>query len=118
MRPNLEHHRRSVLFRTLRIAESANVLFLSGSLLVLLLFVLGNLQGFLDRSLSMLLSMVFFLGLLCTATGVFYLVSLVVWTVRRRHLLVFRFLFGLISTGIGAASALGIGILQALIQAT
>jgi hypothetical protein len=62
--------------------------------------------------------MVFFLGLLCFATGIFYLVSLVIWMIRRRHFLVLRLLFALITTGIGAASSLGIGILQALVRST
>lgn len=83
-----------------------------------MLFIVGNFQEFLDRSQTMLLSMVFFLGLLCTATGVFYIVSLVIWTIRRKHLLFFRFVYGILATAIGTACALGIGILQAIVTAT
>ncbi len=114
--PMKAHHHRSVLFRTLRIVESANFLFFIGTLLVFGLFVMGNYQEFLDRSQSMLLQMVFFLSLLCVSTGVFYLGSLIAWMIRRRHILILRVVYGLVSTAIGGAGALGIGILQAVVR--
>jgi hypothetical protein len=110
------HHHRSVLFRTVRIVESANLMFFIGTLLVLGLFVLGNYQEFMDRSQTMLLQLVFFLSLLCASTALFYLVSLIVWMIRRRHLLIFRVIYALVATVVGAAGALGIGILQAAVQ--
>ena len=110
------HHHRSVLFRTVRIVESANLLFFIGTLLVLGLFVMGNYQEFMDRSQTMLLQMVFFLGLLCVSTGVFYLGTLIAWMVRRRHFLVLRLIYGLVAAAIGGIGALGIGILQAVVR--
>jgi len=114
--PVQAHHHRSILFRTLRIVESANLLFLIGTLLVLALFVMGNYQEFMDRSQTLLLQMVFFLGLLCVSTGLFYLGSLIAWMIHRRHLLVWRIIYGLVATAIGGASTLGIGILQAVVR--
>ena len=117
MRSTLQaHHHRSVLFRTVRIVESANLMFFIGTLLVLGLFVLGNYQEFLDRSQTMLLQLVFFLSLLCVSTGLFYLGSLIAWMVRRRHFLILRVIYGLVATAVGGAGALGIGVLQAVVQ--
>jgi len=110
------HHHRSILFRTVRIVESANVLFFVGTLLVFGLFVMGNYQEFMDRSQNMLLQMVFFLGLLCVSTGLFYLGSLIVWMVRRRHILVFRVIYALVAIAIGGAGTLGMGMLQAVVR--
>jgi len=110
------HHHRSILFRTLRIVESANLLFFFGTLLVLGLFVMGNYQEFMDRSQSMLLQMVFFLGLLCVSTGLFYLGALIAWMIRRRHFLILRVIYGLVATAVGGAGALGIGMLQAVVR--
>lgn len=84
--------------------------------MVLGLFVMGNYQEFMDRSQNLLLQMLFFLGLLCVSTGLFYLASLIVWMVRRRHILVFRLIYGLVATAVGGASALGTGILQAVVR--
>jgi hypothetical protein len=114
--PMQAHHHRSVLFRTVRIVESANLMFFVGTLLVFGLFVLGNYQEFMDRSQTMLLQLVFFLSLLCVSTGLFYLVSLIVWMIQRRHLLVLRVIYGFVATAIGAAGALGVGLLQAAVQ--
>lgn len=112
------HHGRSVLFRTVRIVGSANVLFFFGTLILLGLFVMGNYQEFLDSSQRMLIYGVFFVGLLCVSTGVFYVVSLVIWMFRRGHLLLFRLIYGVAATAVGGASALGIGLLQAVIQSS
>ena len=110
------HHHRSILFRTLRIVESANVLFFIGTLLVLGLFVMGNYQEFMDRSQNMLLQMVFFLGLLCVSTGLFYLGSLIIWMIRRRRILILRVIYALVAIAIGGAGTLGIGMLQAVVR--
>ena len=93
-------------------------MFFIGTLLVLGLFIMGNYQEFLDRSQSMLLSMVFLLGLLCVSTGLFYVVSLTAWMIRRRHALILRLLYGLLATAVGGAASAGIGILQAVVRSS
>ena len=112
------HHHRSVVFRTVRLAGSANVVFFFGTLIVLGLFVMGNYQEFMDQSQRLLLQLVFLLSLLCAATGLFYLVSLIIWMARRRHILALRVLYGMVATTVGAAGTLGIGVLQALMRST
>jgi hypothetical protein len=115
MRP---HHHGLVLFRTVRLVESANLLFFLGTLMTLGLFVMGNYQGFTDGSQRVLLQIAFVLALLCSATGLFYVVSLVVWMVQRRHALVLRLLYGLVASAAGAAAALSMGLLQAVVGAS
>lgn len=77
---------------------------------------MGNYQEFMDRSQNMLLQMVFFFGLLCVSTGLFYLGSLIVWMIRRRHILILRVIYALVTIAIGGAGTLGIGMLQAVVR--
>lgn len=107
---------RSVLYRTMRILEGANVFFLLALLLVTGLFVLGNFQEFQDRSQLMLLGMASVLSMLCIASGVSYAVALVIWMVRRRHLMMLRLLYGLFATVVAGALAVAGGALEALVR--
>lgn len=106
------------LFRTVRIVGSANAFFFVATLLILGLFIMGNYQEFLDSSQAMLLQLLFLSGLLSLSSGLFYIVSLVTWMISRRRIVMIRFLYGLVSAAVGAAAALAIGVLQAVVRAS
>ena len=106
----------SILYRTIRVLEGTSVFGLTSLLLVGALFVLGNYQQFLDTSLMLLLRLMSALSLLCVASGACYVVGLLVWMIRRRHVMVVRLLYGLVATAVGAAGAIGTGLLQAMAQ--
>ena len=79
------------------------------------LFVMGNYQQFLDSSLLILLRGISLLSLLCIASGVFYLASLLIWMVRRRHMMLLRAVYGVIAVAVGAVASAGTGLLQSLV---
>jgi hypothetical protein len=83
-------------------------------LLVGALFVLGNYQEFLDSSLLLLVRLMSLLSLFCIASGLCYVIGLVAWMARRRHMMLLRFVYGVLAIGIGAAGTVSTGLLQAL----
>lgn len=96
--------------------EAANLFFLLSVLLVTGLFVLGNFQEFLDSSQELLLVALSTLSTLCVASGICYVVALVIWMIRRRHVMAFRLLYGLLATTVGGAVAVLGGALEALVR--
>ena len=56
------------------------------------------------------------LSLLCVASGVCYVIGLLIWMIRRRHLTFLRFLYGFVAVAIGLVGAIGTGLLQAMAQ--
>jgi len=80
------------------------------------LFVLGNFQEFLDQSQLLLLRFLSAAGILCAASGLWYVISLTVWMIRRRHLMLLRLLASLVSTTIGVSAVLGATVLQTLAE--
>ena len=113
MRPR-PHPGSSVLYRTVRILEGVNIYSLVTVLLVVALFVMGNVQQFLDSSLLMLLRLLSVFSLICIASGSFYLISLTAWMIRRRHLMALRSIYGLVSVVLGTLAATATGLLQSL----
>ena len=105
-----------MLYRTLRILEGANLFFLLSLLMVTALFILGNFQGFLDSSQLMLLSLLSVLSVLCVASGITYLVALIIWMARRHHLMLLRIFYALLATLVGGALAVAGGALEALVE--
>ncbi len=103
-----------LLFRTLRVVETGNVFSFLASLLVLGLFLVGNYQEFLDNSQFMLLDILAVTSLVCAFTGIYYLVALVMWMVRRRHILLLRFFYALAATAVGAVLTLVLSLLEAI----
>ena len=85
-------------------------------LLVGALFVIGNYQQFLDSSLMLLLRLESGLSLLCVTSGVCYLAGLFAWMIRRRHVMFFRVVYGVVAVALGAVGAVGTGLLQAMAQ--
>ena len=108
------HQSGSILYRTIRVLEGTSFFSLVSLLLVGALFVLGNYQEFLDSSLLLLVRMMSALSLICIASGVCYVVGLVAWMARRRHIMLLRIVYGVIAVGVGAAGTVGTGLLQAL----
>lgn len=106
------HHR--LLFRTLRIVETGNVFSFLASLLVLGLFLIGNYQEFLDTSQFMLLDILAITSIVCVFTGLYYMVTLVMWMVRRRHLVLLRLLYALLATAVGVVLTVTLSLLSAL----
>ena len=100
----------------MRILEGANVFFLFALLLVAGLFVLGNFQEFLDESQLLLLQAASVLSMLCIASGVSYAVALVIWMIRRRHLMLLRLIYGILATVVASAAAVAGGALEALVR--
>jgi hypothetical protein len=95
-------HRPGAIFRTgIRVFESLTILFLLNCLVAFLLYVLGNYQDFLDSSQFLLLDVLRVSGALCTLAGLYYLVSLVVWSLRVRRVLVWRMLFSMAAALVG-----------------
>ncbi len=114
--PVRSHPTPSVLYRTMRLLEGANVFCLMSLLLVAGLFVLGNFQEFLDQSQLMLLSIVSVLSVLCVASGLCYVIALSIWMVRRRRSMLLRLFYGLIATLMGGAAAAVAGALEAIVR--
>lgn len=110
------HPTRSVLYRTMRLLEGANVFCLMSLLLVAGLFVLGNFQEFLDQSQLMLLSIVSVLSVLCIASGFCYVIALTIWMVRRRRSMMLRLFYGLLSTLMGGIAAAIAGALETIVR--
>ncbi len=110
------HTTPSVLYRTMRLLEGANVFCLLSLLLVAGLFVLGNFQEFLDQSQLMLLSIVSILSVLCVASGLCYVFALIIWMVRRRRSMILRLLYGLLATLTGAIAAAVAGALETIVR--
>ncbi len=110
--------RRSLLYHLLRLLEGANVFFLLLVLLLVGLFVLGNFQEFLDSSQLMLLRMMSLASMLCIASGLSYVASLVIWMIRRHHLMILRLLYGLAAIAVAAAVTIAGGALDAFVRPT
>ena len=113
MRPN---PRTSVLFRTVRIVSTSHIFFLFAILITAGLFVLGNFQEFLDESQLLLLQLLSACGILCAASGIWYIVSLSIWMIRRGHLMLLRAFVALVSTTTGVAAVLVATALQTLTE--
>jgi hypothetical protein len=92
------------------------VFFFLAVLITAALFVLGNFQEFLDTSQLLLLQFLSAGGVLCAASGVWYLFSITIWMIRRRHLMLLRLVLTVISTSIGAGAVVVATALQALTQ--
>lgn len=108
------HPATSVLYRTLRIVESAHLFFTLATLLTAGLFVMGNYQEFLDSSQLLLLQLLSIAGVLCAASGAWYIASLAIWMIRRRRLMLLRFVAALVTSTGGALGLVVAGALQAL----
>ncbi|MFW6380412.1 MAG: hypothetical protein ACOC0Y_00020 [Spirochaetota bacterium] len=102
----------------MRLLEGASVFFLLSLLLVSGLFVMGNYQGFLDSSLMLLLRLVSTLSMLCIASGLCYVAALGIWMIRRRHVMVLRFVYGVVATFVGAVVAVAGGALEAFVRSS
>ncbi|MFP4377556.1 MAG: hypothetical protein ACLFP4_10975 [Spirochaetales bacterium] len=100
MRP---HPSTSVLYRVLRIVSSAHVFFVLAILLVSAVFVLGNYQEFLLDSQLLLLQLMSAAGILGVGSGLWYVSTLIIWMIRRRHPMLLRLLLGLFSTTLSLA---------------
>ncbi|MFW6312449.1 MAG: hypothetical protein ACOC2N_01010 [Spirochaetota bacterium] len=100
----------------MRLLEGANLFFLLSLLLVAALFVLGNFQGFLDTSLLMLLDLLSLLSILCIASGVCYVLALLVWMLLRHHFMVLRLLYGLLATATATLAVIAGGALEAFVR--
>jgi hypothetical protein len=100
----------------MRLLETANVFFLLSMLLVVGLFVLGNFQEFQDTSQVLLLRMLSVMSMLCIASGLCYVVALMIWMIRRRHVMVLRVLYGLIATAVGLIVSVAGGALEAFVR--
>ena len=107
---------RSILYRTMRILESANLLLLVNVLLVAGLFVLGNYQEFMDTSLILLVRLLSILSILCVASGLSYLATLIVWMIRRRHFMALRLTYGFFATVLASLTAVIAGALETMVR--
>ncbi len=115
LRPVRPHPSTSVLYRFLRLLESTTLFFVVGALLVAALFVLGNVQEFLDSSLRMLLNLMVVFSTLGVTSAVCYLVACITWMIRRRHVMIVRLLAGLVAVALTLSAALAGGALEALV---
>lgn len=110
------HPSSSVLYRFVRFLESSTVFFLVSVLLTAALFVLGNVQEFLDESLTMLIDLLVVFSTLGVTSGLCYVVALLVWMIRRHHVMAGRFALGVAATAIALVAAVGAGALGALVS--
>lgn len=100
----------------MRLIEGANLFSFLSLLLAAGLFVLGNYQEFLDSSQVMLLGIVSTLAMLSVASGICYFVALVIWMIRRRHLMIGRVIYALLATSMAASIVVAGGALEAVIR--
>jgi hypothetical protein len=98
----------------MRLLEGANLFSLLSLLLSAGLFVLGNYQEFLDSSQLLLLRVLSTSSMLCIASGVCYVVTLVIWMFRRGHFMVFRLLYGMVASVAGIVAAFIAGVLETI----
>ena len=105
----------SAAYRNMRLLESISAFFFFCSLAVAGLFVLGNVQEFMDSTQMLLLSILRVSGLLCALTGVYYTVSLIFWMINRRKFLVGRFVYAVVATTVGAGFSLAVTFLGVLL---
>ena len=105
----------SAVYRNMRLLESISGFFLVSSLVVVGLFLLGNVQEFMDSTQLLLLTILRVSGLLCALTGVYYTISLVVWMFHRRRFLVVRFVYAIVATTVGAGLSLAVTFLGILL---
>ena len=104
MHQDQENH---ILYRSVRILEGAYAGLFLFSIFVLALYFLGNYQEFLDSSQTLLLDLLKRTSLICALTSGYYLIGLIIWMIRRRHLTPFRLLFGIVALGISIFFSLG-----------
>ena len=116
--PVRPHPSTSVLYRFLRLLESATLFFVVSAALAVALFVLGNVQGFLDASLRMLLNLMVIFSTLGVTSGICYVVACVTWMIRRRHLMIARLGLGVLAIALTLTAALAGGALEALVTPT
>jgi hypothetical protein len=109
------HPSSSVLYRFLRLLESATLFFSVSVLLCAGLFVLGNAQEFLDGSLRMLLNLLVVFSTLGVTSAACYIVALVIWMVRRSRVMIGRFLLACLAAALSLSAALAGGALEALV---
>ncbi len=110
----LLHPTRSILYRTMRLLEGANLFSLLSLVLAAGLFVLGNFQEFLDTSQMLLLRVLSASSMLCIASGLCYVVTLVIWMFQRRHFMVFRLFYGMAATVTGVVATILAGVLETI----
>jgi len=76
------------------------------SLLIFLLFLLGNIQEFLDSTQRLLLTMLGFSSVLCVMIGCYVFIALIVyWIVWKRGQLI-RLIFYVLTTAVACITAL------------
>jgi uncharacterized membrane protein len=110
------HPGHSLLYRIMRLLEGANLFFLLTVLLLAALLALGNFQEFLDSSQLMLLGLLSLASMLGVASGICYIVALVIWMIRRHRLMILRFAYGVVATTIAGAFAVAGGALDAFVR--
>ena len=98
-----EHHPGSVLYHSLRIFESVSLFFCLATLIVSVVFVMGNYQEFQDETQFLLLEILRVAGVLCALSSLYYGGALLAWIVTRRHFLPGRLLYALTAVAVGAA---------------
>ena len=98
----------------MRLLEGASLFSLLSMLLATGLFVLGNFQEFLDTSQMLLLRVLSVSSMLCIASGLCYVVTLVIWMFRRGHFMALRILYGVVATAAGVVAAALAGVLETI----
>lgn len=98
----------------MRTLEGVSLFFCFFMLLVFALYLMGNMQNFLDRSQHMLLELLEYLALLCAFSTLYYLVMLTIWMIRRRFFVLPRLVYSVCAIVLGGALAFGSSFLSAL----
>lgn len=102
----IRRHSHGTVFRVgIRVFESLTIFFLLNSAVAFLLYLVGNYQEFLDSSQFLLLDVLRVSGLLCTLSGLYYFVSLLVWSLRVRHFYFSRVLFSIAAILVGTVTS-------------
>jgi hypothetical protein len=83
-------------------------------ILVVAVFVLGNYQDFLPESQILLLRIISAFGVLALGSGLWYVVALTIWMIRRRHLMLLRLVSGLLSTTLSLVLVVAASTLQTI----
>jgi hypothetical protein len=98
------HHPGSFLYHSLRIFESISLFFFIMTFVVIAVFLMGNYQEFQDTTQFLLLGILRVIAVLCSLTSAYYVVTLSVWSITRRHLLPFRFAYALLAVVLGVGA--------------
>lgn len=103
-----------ISFHIMRVLESASLFFVSFSLSVGALYIIGNYQNFLDRSQFMLLWVLRTGSLLSVLVTSYYLLVLIVWMYRRRFLVLPRILYAVASIVLLTMVLFGVSFLESV----